>query len=61
MKAMAEIDAGPVLVKALGQEEAGKIAAKRASLIDSSEMRIVKFRSDLSYSMSPPQKTASVR
>jgi hypothetical protein len=61
MKSMAEIDSGPVLTKALGAEEARKIAARRASLIDSSQMRILKYRADLSYSMTPPQKTASVR
>jgi hypothetical protein len=61
MKSMAEIDSGPVVMRALGAEEARKLAARRAELIDSSQMRIMKYRADLSYSLAPPQKTASTR
>ena len=61
IKSMGEIDGGPVLTKALGAEEARKIAARRATLIDSSRLMILKYRPDLSYRMSPPTKTASVK
>ena len=61
IKSMSEIDAGPPLRKALGAEEAAKIAARRASLIDSVQMVVTKYRADLSYTLTPPAKTASVK
>jgi hypothetical protein len=61
IKSLGEIDGGPVLVKAVGAEEARKLNARRATFIQSSELRIVKVRPDLSYSLNPPQKRASVR
>ena len=61
IKSMSEIDSGPPLRKALGAEEAAKINARRASLIDSVQMVITKYRADLSYTLTPPAKTASAK
>lgn len=61
IKSMSEIDGGPVLTKALGAEEARKLGMRRATLVDSSQLLVLKYRPDLSYRMSPPTKTASVR
>jgi hypothetical protein len=61
IKSMSEIDAGPPLRKALGAEGAAKLNAQRASLIDSVQMVITKYRADLSYTLNQPAKTASVK
>jgi hypothetical protein len=50
LKNLAEIDGGPVLSKALNDEEARAIGAKAVALVSSSNTRIVRLRIDLSYS-----------
>ena len=61
IRSMSEIDSGPPLIKALGADEAAKIDARRATLIDSAEMVITKHRPDLSYTLNQPAKTASAK
>lgn len=50
LKDLAEIDAGAVLSRALGDQETREIAAKSVPLVSSSNTRIVRMRTDLSYS-----------
>ena len=50
LKGLAEIDEGAVLSRALSDEEAQAIAAKLVALVSSSNTRIVRVRTDLSYS-----------
>jgi hypothetical protein len=50
---LAEIDLGPVLSKALSDEEARAIASKSVPLLSSSSTRILRLRTDLSYSVIP--------
>jgi hypothetical protein len=50
LKNLAEIDGGAVLSRALSNEEARDIAAKAAAIVSSSNTRIVRMRTDLSYS-----------
>jgi hypothetical protein len=50
LKNLAEIDGGAVLSKALNDEEARAIAAKSMAFVRSSYSRIVRLRTDLSYS-----------
>jgi hypothetical protein len=50
LKNLAEIDEGPVLSKALNDEGARAVAAKASALVSSSNTRIVRVRTDLSYS-----------
>ncbi|SRR5258706_7076958 len=50
LKNLAEIDGGPVLSKALNDEEAHAVGAKSVALVSSSSTRIVRLRTDLSYS-----------
>jgi len=50
LKNLAEIDGGPVLSKALNDEEARAVGAKSMALVSSSNTRIVRWRTDLSYS-----------
>lgn len=50
LKNLAEIDAGAVLSRAVGDEEARNIAARSAALVSSANTRIVRVRTDLSYS-----------
>jgi len=50
LKNLGEIDEGPVLSRALNEEDARAVAAKAASLVSSSNTRIVRVRTDLSYS-----------
>jgi hypothetical protein len=50
LKNLAEIDAGAVLSRALSEEEAQEVAAKSVPLVSSSKTRIVRMRTDLSYS-----------
>jgi len=59
IKNMAEIDAGPVLTKALGQEGANKVWAKTAGVIDSIHFSVLRYRTDLSYDTSPPQMASA--
>jgi len=47
---LAEIDGGAVLSRARNDEEARAIAAKAVALVSSSNTRIVRVRTDLSYS-----------
>jgi hypothetical protein len=47
---LAEIDGGAVLSRALSDEEARAIAAKSAMLVSSSKTKIVRRRTELSYS-----------
>jgi hypothetical protein len=49
LKNLAEIDAGTVLSRAVSDQEAREIAAKAVPLVSSSNTRIVRMRSDLSY------------
>jgi len=46
---LADIDSGPVLSKALNDEDARAMAAKSGALASSSSTRILRLRSDLSY------------
>ena len=50
LKNLAEIDEGTVLSKALNEEDARAVAARAAALVNSSTTRIVRVRTDLSYS-----------
>ncbi len=50
LKNLAEIDGGAVLSRALSDEQARAIAAKSVALVSSSHTRIVRMRTDLSYS-----------
>jgi hypothetical protein len=50
LKNLGEIDEGPVLSKALNEEDARAVAAKAASLVSASTTRIIRLRADLSYS-----------
>lgn len=50
LKNLAEIDGGAVLGRALSDEEARAIGAKSVPLVISSKTRIVRVRTDLSYS-----------
>jgi hypothetical protein len=50
LKSLAEIDAGTVLSRALSDQEAQEVAAKSVPLVTSSKTRIVRMRTDLSYS-----------
>jgi hypothetical protein len=51
MKNMAEIDNGPVITKALGEEGARKLMSGATGIVGSVEYRIVQYRPDLSYDM----------
>jgi hypothetical protein len=61
MNAMGEIDAGPVLSKALGEEGARKLMDKTVGMADSVQFRIVRYRPDLSYRTAAAAKTSSVK
>ena len=50
LKNLAEIDGGPVLSKALNDEETRAVGAKAVALVSSSNTRVVRLRIDLSYS-----------
>ena len=50
LKNLGEIDGGTVLSKALNEEDARAVAAKAVALVSSSNTRIVRVRTDLSYS-----------
>lgn len=50
LKNLAEIDGGPVLSKALNDEEARAVNARSVALVSSSNTRIVRVRTDLTYS-----------
>ncbi len=50
LKNLGEIDGGAVLSKALNVEDARSVAAKATALVSSSNTRIVRVRTDLSYS-----------
>src|SRR5258707_5410479 len=50
LKNLAEIDGGALLSRALSDEQARAIAAKSVALVNSSKTRIVRMRTDLSYS-----------
>jgi hypothetical protein len=55
LKNLAEIDAGPIATKVLGAEGSRKLMAKSAGIVESVQYRMVRYRADLSYQMSPPQ------
>jgi hypothetical protein len=62
MKNLAEIDAGPLTTKILGQEGARKLTSKTAGIVDAVQYRIVRYRPDLSYELGAgSQSTASLR
>jgi hypothetical protein len=50
LKNLGEIDGGTVLSKALNEEDARAVAAKAVALVSSSNTRIVRLRTELSYS-----------
>jgi hypothetical protein len=50
LKNLGEVDEGPVLSKALNEEDARAVAAKAGALVSASTTRIVRLRADLSYS-----------
>lgn len=54
LRDLAEIDAGPVLTKALGEAGAAAVNARSIPLVRSSATRIVQVRTDLSYSRPAP-------
>jgi hypothetical protein len=58
---MGELDGGPVLTKALGEEGARKLMNKTVGMVDSVQFRIVRYRPDLSYETAPAAKTASAK
>jgi hypothetical protein len=49
IKAMAEIDGGPILTKALGREASQKLMLSGSALTETTETRIMRYRPDLSY------------
>jgi hypothetical protein len=49
LKNLAEIDEGPVMTRALGVERARAVNAKSAALVLSSNTKIVRVRTDLTY------------
>jgi hypothetical protein len=49
LKNLAEIDEGAVLSRALTDDQVGAIVAKSVALVSSSNTRIVRMRTDLSY------------
>ena len=49
LKNLAEIDGGPILSKALTQEQANAVNAKSVALVSSSTTSIVRVRTELSY------------
>jgi len=55
LKNLAEIDAGPVVTRALGVERARAVNAKSDALVFSSNTKIVRVRTDLTYSPPPSQ------
>lgn len=61
IKTMSEIDSGPPTTKALGAEGARKLMSRTAAFVESSQMRIVRYRADLSYDMTAQatQKTGA--
>jgi len=59
MQTMSEIDAGPLTRKALGAEGSRKLMSRTAGIVDSVQYRIVRYRSELSYRLEPPVKSAS--
>ncbi len=61
IKSMAELDAGPFTVKALGADGARQVMAKLAGMVQSQETRVVRYRSDLSYQMAPPSTAPASR
>jgi hypothetical protein len=61
VNAMGELDGGPVLTKALGEEGARKLMNKTVGMVDSVQFRIVRYRPDLSYETAPAAKTASAK
>jgi hypothetical protein len=54
LKSLSEIDEGPVLTKALGEEGARAANARLVPLVRSSTTNIVRVRTDLSYSAASP-------
>ena len=50
LKNLAEIDGGPVLSRALNEEGVRAVNAKSMALVSSSNTRIIRVRTDLSYS-----------
>ncbi|MEP6768409.1 MAG: hypothetical protein ABJC61_07045 [Acidobacteriota bacterium] len=54
LKNLAEIDGGPVLMKALGEAGALAVNAKSVPLVRSSTTKIVLMRNDLTYSTAGP-------
>ncbi len=61
MKALSEIDAGPLTVKALGEEGSRKLMSHTAGIVESVQFRIMKYRPDLSYELAAPVKSASAK
>lgn len=56
---LAELDGGPVLIKALGAEAAAKINAKQSEIVESSHYTVVRVRPELSNMPAPPAKAKS--
>lgn len=56
---LAELDGGPVTIKALGPEGAAQLAAKQSGIIESSHFTIVRVRPELSNMPAPPAKAKS--
>jgi hypothetical protein len=55
MKNMAELDAGPMINKGLGEEGARKLIARSSGIVDSVHYSVVHYRADLSYDMTVPR------
>ena len=58
MHKLAELDAGPLITKALGTEGARQLNAKQAGIVESVHFVVVRLRLDLSF-MPPPPKPAA--
>ena len=56
---LAELDGGPVLIKALGSEAATKVTDKQNSIVESVHYSIVRVRPELSNMPAPPEKAKS--
>lgn len=56
LKSMADLDAGPILTRALGAEAAAKVSAKMAGVIESRSYSVMRYRPDLSYQLGRPAK-----
>ena len=54
MHKLAELDAGPLTLKALGADKARELGMKQSKIVESTHFRVVRIRPDLSLMPGPP-------